>query len=203
MRAILIAVLVGAGCTPGPASLPYQHSAAPPPPRPAVVTLVLEPSLASLAVPPLAEAGLPPGYRELRISRGHGMVLGSEYPLVRVGARAGKPWGEVIRFHGTRAAGGDVHSPIVWSARVVRPSAPVDWSSLLRRLDSLGVESLEPPRYDSFVSDAGDLVVESREGEQYRAYEINAPHLRGDPVSARAAAIARVVDSLDRLTRGH
>lgn len=59
-------------------------------------------------------------------------------------------------------------------ARRVRPR---DWTRLLADLDSLNVNDLEAPVYRTGITDAGDLVVESRRGAEYRAYEVNAPQL--------------------------
>jgi hypothetical protein len=149
----------------------------------------------------LAAASLPPEYRELRISRGHGMVLGGEYPLVRIVESRSEVVGEVIRFRAILSGSGDKLRILRWAARVERPTAPVDWRNVVTLLDAAGIENLDAPKYRTHTMDAGDLVVEVLRGSGYRAYEVNAPQLRTDSISRKAARIAALVDSLDRLTR--
>ncbi len=183
-----------------PIAAPYVEGSGPAGARPAVLERAIDPSLKALGLPSLARAGLPPGYRELRLSRGHGMVLGPEYPVVRILGRPAGVSGEIIRFRGIVDT---VARTVRWTARRVRPAHSVDWRGLLAHLDSLGVTTLEPPTYRTAIMDAGDLVVEVRSGAEYQAYEVNAPQLRTDSVSQRATKIAGVVDSLERLTRGY
>lgn len=200
MSRYCLASLLVVGCGHPVIEVPYLDHTAPVLSHPKVLELAVDPSLQALGVPPLASVGLRAGYRELRLSRGHGMVLGTDYPVVRVVGQPDRVDGEVIRFRGISDT---VAHTIRWSARRVRPSRPIDWARLLSYLDSLGVSDFEPPVYRDAIMDAGDLVVESRRGAEYRAYEVNAPQLRADTVSQRAAKIAAVVDSLERLTRGY
>jgi hypothetical protein len=146
---------------------------------------------------------LAPEYRELRISRGHGMVLGGEYPLVRIVASRSEVVGEVIRFWAVLGGSGDKVRILRWAARVETPTAPVDWPRVVMLLDAAGIEDLNPPNYTTAYMDAGDLVVEMLEGSSYRTYELNAPQLRTDSIGRQAARIATLVDSLVRLTSGH
>ena len=182
----------------GPA--PYISSHRNLPGRPKVVA-VTDSALASLGLPSLAAASLPPEYRELRISRGHGMVLGGEYPLVRIVESQSEVVGEVIRFRAILSGSGDKARILRWAARVERPTEPIDWHSVVMLLDAAGIANLDAPNYTTAYMDAGNLVVEVLRGSRYRAYEVNAPQLRTDSVSREAARIAALVDSLDRMTR--
>ena len=184
----------------GPA--PYISSHRDLPARPKVVA-VIDSALSSLGLPSLAAASLPPEYRELRISRGHGMVLGGEYPLVRIVESRSEVVGEVIRFRAILSGSGDKVRILRWAARVERPTAPVDWHRVVMLLDAASIANLDPPNYTTAYMDAGDLVVEVLRGSRYRAYEVNAPQLRTDSISREAARIAALVDSLDRLTSDH
>jgi hypothetical protein len=143
---------------------------------------------------------LPPTYREWRILRGHGMVLGAEYPLVRIVASRSGVVGEVIRFRAVLSGADNTVRVLRWAARVERPRAPVDWPRIVMLLDAAGIADLDPPTYTTAYLDAGDLVVEVLRGSSYRAYELNAPQLRTDSISRQAAGIATLLDSLDHLT---
>lgn len=85
----------------------------------------------------------------------------------------------------------------------VRPSHRINWVRLLAHLDSLGVSTFQSPRYQTAIMDAGDLIVEVRDGAEYRGYEVNAPDFRADSLGRQSARIKAVVDSMDRLTRGY
>lgn len=184
----------------GPA--PYLSSNRDLPARPRVVA-VTDSALSSLGLPSLAAASLPPGYREFRISRGHGAVLGAEYPLVRIVESRSEVVGEVIRFRAILNGSSDKVRILRWAARVERPTAPVDWRSVMMLLDAAGIANLDAPKYATGYMDAGDLVVEVLRGSRYRAYEVNAPQFRTDSINRAAARIAALVDSLDGLTRDH
>src|SRR5690348_13236981 len=94
-----LAALALVNCAPaGAPSLPYQV-VPPPATRPDVVVRLHDSVLAVLGLPALATHALPAGYRELRISRGHGMIAGPEYTLVRVVQTPTGTTGETIRFH--------------------------------------------------------------------------------------------------------
>ena len=205
MRAICLAGLLLSSCGPaiGSPRLPYTAVAEPWPARPQVITTAIDPGLASLNLPPLAGVTLPATWRELRISGGHGMTLGAEYPMIRIIAQSGRVSGQILFFRAVVAPTGRATRPPRWSARVAKLGRAIDWPTVLRALDVLGISTYEPPTYRTTIMDAGDLVVEVRHGAIYRAYEVNAPHLRSDTVSWRAAQIARVADSLASLTRGH
>lgn len=192
IRSTLAAVTV-MSCAPArPPALAYRV-VPPPAARPYPVTHLHDAVLAVLGLPPLATHALPAGYRELRLSRGHGWVVGPEYTLVRIVQTPTKTTGEAIRF---------AEGPGHWAVRRVRPSSPIDWHRLLTYVDSLQIEAFVAPVYRDYITDAGDLVVEVRRDSTYRTYEVNAPGWRKDPAGVHAAAIALVVDSLDRLTRG-
>lgn len=197
----IVIVVAGAwACRPGPARLAY----APVPAsgtRPTAVVRVHDSSLAALGLPALASAALPEGVRELRLSRGHGMIAGAEYPIVRIVEAPGCTRGELIRFAVRTRSGRVLDGPHRWRARRVPAAGAIDWDRALAALDSLGIDSLVPPVYATGVVDAGELVVEVRRGAAYRAYAVDAPATRDDAVGRRAAAIAQVLDSLDRLTQ--
>jgi hypothetical protein len=130
------------------------------------------------------------------------MVLGAEYPVIRIVEQPGGVAGQVLFFRAVVSTTDSMPRVSQWSARVAKPARPVDWHAILRALDALGIDDYEPPTYRSAIFDAGDLVVEVRRGAEYRAYEVNAPHLRSDTVSLRAARMMRVLDSLARLAPG-
>jgi hypothetical protein len=186
-----------------PRLVPYGPVGSQPGARPRIMKDVLDPSAAVLGLPSLAFVTLPQNVRELRLSRGHGMILGAEYPLIRIVEGVGGVSGEVIRFHGVVEAHDSSRRTVRWAARIVRPTQEVNWSQVLQTLDSLGIETFVSPAYRSAIMDAGDLTVEIRRGSIYRAYEVNAPQLREDSTSARAAPMARFVDLFERLTRGY
>ena len=133
-------------------------------------------------------------------TRGHGMVLGGEYPLVRIVESRSEVVGEVSRIRAILSGSGDKVRILRWAARVARPTAPVDWHRVVMLLDAAGIANLDPPNSTTAYMDAGDLVVEVLRGSRYRAYEMDAPQLRTDSSSRDAARIATLVDSLDRLT---
>ena len=200
-RALAAITLVS--CTSGrPPALAYRVVPAPVA-RPYTVTHLHDSVLAALGLPALATHALPAGYRELRLSRGHGMVVGPEYTLVRIVQTPVTTTGEAIRFRVRFVGNTMAEGSGRWAARRVRPSAPIDWQRLLTYVDSLQIEAFVAPTYNDFITDAGDLVVEVRRDSTYRAYEVNAPGWRQDPAGRHAAAIAHMVDSLDRLTRGY
>ena len=202
-RLFLIVILAACGGSLRPYLAPYSRSSGVRTDRPPIMKNALDPSAAFLGLPSLADVLLPQGMREIRLSTGHGMILGAEYPLIRIVDGPRGVVGEVIRFRGVVEARDPTRHDPRWEARIVKPVGPVDWAQVLKSLDSLGVETLVPPAYNSSVSDAGDLTVEVRRGTFYRAYEVNAPHFRGDSVSARAAKIAAFVNHLERQTRGY
>ena len=196
-------LLLAAGCGGQPGAPPYQPASSPATKRPASVARFHDPAFAALGRPSLAAHGLAAEVREIRFSRGHGWIAGPEYVLIRIIEGSTGVRGEIVRArlrvaHEVVAQGADR-----WRARLVAPSIPIDWTLLLERVDSLGIGDLEPPSYAEFITDSGDLLVEVRRASEYRAYEVNAPGARSDPVGLRAARIAHLVDSLDRLTRGY
>jgi hypothetical protein len=201
MRAILTLATAGVlGCGGGTQRMAYTPAPAGGP-RPATVAHIHDSSLAVLQLPPLATHAVPSGVREIRLSTGSGMIAGADYPLLRVVAGPEGVRGELVHWAVRVVDGRVLDGPTRWTARRVAPVTPIDWVRVLARLDSLGVDSLVPPVYSVAVTDAGDLAVEVRQGAAYRAYEVNAPGYRSDPVGRRAAAIMQLVDSLDRLTR--
>jgi hypothetical protein len=184
-----------------PHPMPYVSSHRNPPVHTRVAT-VMDSALSSrLGLPSLAASSLPPEYREVRLSRGHGMILGGEYPVVRITESQSQVSGEVILFRAVLSGSADKVKVVRWEARVARPRASVDWHGVMMILDFAGISDLEPPNYATAYMDAGDLVVEVLRGSNYRAYEFNAPQLRTDSISRKAARIAALVDSLNRLTR--
>jgi hypothetical protein len=193
----ILALLACGGVGP---RMPYTLAPPVDEPRPRVISSAIDSSLATLGLPSLAEVTLPPAYRELRLTPGHGMILGQPYPLIRITAEPDRVSGQVIFFQAKLSWGETPLRHLGWTARVARPRTSIDWGRVLATLDSLGVTTFQPPRYLVAYSDAGDLVVEVREGAAYRGYQVNAPHLRSDTISHRAAAMARIVDSLARLT---
>lgn len=184
----------------GPA--PYSSSHRDLPARPKIVT-VTDSALASLGLPSLATASLPPEYRELRISRGHGMILGAEYPLVRIVESRSDIVGEVIRFRAILSGSADNVRLLRWAARVETSTARIDWHRVVTLLDAAGIAAIDAPNDTTGYMDAGDLVVEVLHGSRYRAYEVNAPQLRTDSISRGAARIAALIDSVARLTSDH
>ena len=146
--------------------------------------------LASLGLPALAAAALPDGYRELRISGGHGWVLGPEYPLIRIVQTPTEVSGAVVWIKCNPC-----------QARIAQASTTFAWRDVLERFDGLGVADFTVPRTRTWVHDAGDLFVEARTGNRYRAYEVNAPQLQPDPAFVPAKTMFGLVDSLSRLVR--
>ncbi|MDF1501820.1 hypothetical protein [Roseisolibacter sp. H3M3-2] len=161
-----------------------------------------DPIAAALGLPPLRLAHLPAGVREFRLSTGHGMVAGWEYPLVRLVAEEGRPpRGEVWLYRQprdtteARTAGGLV-------TRRGRLQPAPEWVAIGRRLDSLRTEVFRSRGAGRrMVFDAGELYVEYRAGAEYRAQWINAPAWRArfDPAAEAPAAVAALIDSLGRV----
>lgn len=195
----LVASLVLAGCTAAvrPFELPYHPQASVDGGRPHEVVGIHDSAFASIGIPALAAVTLPDGYREFRISTGHGMVYGGEYPLLRLVATPSTVLGEIYYY---RALMGAEIPPNGnrWQLRRGAPRDPVSWAQVLARFDSLGIDELTSPGYASAMMDAGKLNVEVRRGTVYRAYSFNAPHYRDDDVSRRAARIATTVNVLGR-----
>jgi hypothetical protein len=204
MRQLLSLVLFLTACSGSlrPHVAPYSPAEGVEGARPRIMKDVLDPSSAFLGLPSLATALLPADIRELRISTGTGIILGAEYPLIRIVAGPTGVVGEVIRFRAILSGKDSANRRVSWTARIVKPAKDINWQGVLQTLDSLGVETLPPPVYNHGFTDAGDLTVEVRRGSVYRAYEVNAPGRRTDSVGVRAAAIAGVVSLLDnRLVR--
>jgi hypothetical protein len=195
----LVAPLVLAACASAvrPLELPYHPQAPVDGGRPHEVVSIHDSAFASVGVPPLAAVTLPDGYREFRISTGHGMVYGGEYPLLRLVATPSTIAGEIYYYRGLMPAEVPPHGNR-WQLRRGTPRDSVSWTQVLARFDSLGIEELTAPRYATAMMDAGELIVEFRHGPFYRAYGFNAPHYRDDDVSRRAATIAATVYSLTR-----
>jgi hypothetical protein len=202
MRTLLLWLAIAlTGC--GADSRPVAYTLAPEGgPVPAAVPRLHDATLAVLGVPPLRTHAVPDGIREIRLSRGHGMIAGHEYPLLRLVEAPDGVRGELIRFAVRMADGRVASGPARWRAHTVELRAPVDWTAVLARLDTLGIDSLTPLRYRDFITDAGDLIVEVRRGADYRAYTVNAPGVRADTTAQRANAMAQLVDSLNRLAAG-
>ena len=200
---VIVAVMTGCGGSITPHAASYSPAPQLPLDRPLIMKNVLDPSTAFLGLPSLAHVVLPTGVRELRLSIGHGMVLGAEYPLIRIVEGPIGVIGEVIRFRGNTSARGSTPATVRWTSRIVTPTEHIDWNKALATLDSLGIDTFISPTYSVAIMDAGDLTVEVRRGSSYRAYEVNAPQARGDSISARAAKMAGFVHLLERLTRGY
>ena len=149
-------------------------------------------ALAAAGIPNLATSTLPPGYRELRLSTGHGMALGYAYPVLRILQTPTQISGEVWWVVCAPCRG----EPAPRSRRI-------DWKALLRRLDSLEIATLEPPPTRTAIFDAGDLIVEALVGSSYRGYEVNAPLQRAEVKFVPAQVAFRIVDSVARLAPLH
>jgi len=196
--ALLTALTACAG-QPRPVIAPYAVASGARP-RPVVLERAIDPCLRIVGLASLAEVELPQGYRELRLTGGPGMILGEDYPVVRVLASPQGVQGEVVRCWGyVDSTTHEIHH----RALRARPSRPVNWARLFAHLDSLGASTLQSPKHQTVVFDAGDLIVEIRDGARYRAYEVNAPTWRADSLGRQAARIKAVVDSMNRLTRGY
>lgn len=152
-----------------------------------------------IALPPLAHGALPPGYRELRVSTGHGMILGAEYPMLRVVESGGRVSGELLMYRADLRARGTETRWLV--RRALRELPEEKWRTIVARLDSLEVG--RPAAIESRPAwmDAGELVVEVRDGDRYMAYQVNAPRRRSGAEAGRAAALESLVDSLARLVQ--
>lgn len=162
-----------------------------------------DPIARALGVPALRGLYRPEGVRELRLSTGHGMVLGSEYAVVRIVHTAARSSGEVWLYRYATDSAADWGARGLQARRVqLRPDP--DWSAIVARLDGLGLSTItQPTGVQGRYLDAGDLYVEDRNGPRYRAVWINAPRIlaRTDPTARPAAAIAALVDSLGRAPR--
>ena len=192
-RAVVVLSLSLLAYAPGlrPASQPLTLTAPPDTAgTPPEVRSLHDSTLAAVGLPSLAGASLPPGYREFRLSQGHGMILGGRYPLLRIVQSPDHVAGELYWM---------------WCApcraELAPLGRPIDWATLLRRFDSLGVATFRAPVPRGWISDAGDLVVEVRVGRSYRAYDVNAPDRHSETEYAVAREVFEVIDSLARLAR--
>jgi hypothetical protein len=147
---------------------------------------------AAVGLPPLADVPVPEGYREIRLSSGHGMIAGAEYPMLRLVEGPGGVTGELLLFRVR------LDAPVAsqrWAVRRLGEAPAEGWSVWLRQLDSLGVARppAEGPR--RYITDSGHLIVEVRHGGEYLTYDVNAPMYRQDAEGQRAAAMVRVLDA--------
>ncbi len=191
-RSLLLGLgVLACASTPRPGPMPYGRVASQ-----GVTTLPVtvqrfhNPALTSIGLPTLDSITLPRGYREFRLSRGHGMILGERYPLFRIVQTPEGITGEVYWVRCTPCR-----------AEVAPRGHAVDWRVVLRRLDSLGLAELQPPLSRVSIMDAGDLVVEIRAGDSYRAFEVNAPTRHSERGFATARAAAVLIDSVARSVR--
>lgn len=196
MRTVPVVCVLLIGCHPtiAPITAPYVSSAAEH--RPSDL-LVHDSAAAAVRLPALHAMSLPSGFREIRLSGGHGMASGPEYPLLRLVGGPDGVHGEIIAFRTVLDTTGTVPQNH-WSARVKRFHHAPDWEAVLRRLDGWGIPDLVSPHYDMTWMDAGDLLAETRTGGDYKALWFNAPGQRRDSVAARAVAVLRLLDSLNR-----
>jgi hypothetical protein len=178
MREPAYAESASSGARPGPGTPSELHDA--------IATV--------LGIPSLAAVALPSGARELRISTGSGMVYGWEYPIVRIVLDSTGARGEVWRYRGQRDSSGTGR----FIVRRVVPRPRPDWAQIMARLDTLGADTLAVPQGGVTWADAGELLLESRRGADYRSVAINAPTHRTGEAARRAAVVAALIDSLGR-----
>jgi hypothetical protein len=187
-RTALLLCLTALACRPfRPTPAPYAATAGREP-TPAFYTG----ALAAAGIPNLATSSLPAGYRELRLSTGHGMMLGHPYSVLRILQTPTSITGEVwwVTCSPCRGAPG-------------RSSRAIDWDALLHRLDSLEVPTFRPPPTTTYISDVGDLIVEVLVAGSYRGYVVNAPLWRHDPHFNSAQIAFRLIDSIAGLAPLH
>lgn len=166
--------------------------------------------LAAYDIPPLRTAAMRRGERELRITTGGGMMYGSDY-VMRIVERRGRVRGELYetwrRFPGKPYAGGPFDrekrppepfgclspriTPDRWVCRIDR-MLPVDWHTVLARLDALGADRLPPQMHRAFVTDMGHVIVAARTRRAYNAAYYYGPQMRSDSAEARAVGVAGV-----------
>ncbi len=180
--------LLALACQPfQPTLLPYAPAAGREP-----IPAFYAGALADAGFPPLASSSLPPGYRELRLSTGHGMILGPAYSVLRIVQTPNRITGEVWWVS---------CSPC--RAQAAPRSRGVDWVTLVHRIDSLELPFLELPPSTVTISDAGDLIVEVLIASSYRGYVVNAPLRRPDPRFRPAQVASRLIDSVAGLASLH
>lgn len=166
----------------------------------------------------LSEEGIPCGEREIRIWFGFGVVLPDE--MVRLRAHPdGKVDGEVLVYYPTSLhtegskesrAFEDVVSRSCKNQKIgegVKTCTGVfkkqpDWKALYTKLVKIGVVTLPDesslPKLSMHVSDGTSIVVELRDGNNYRSYEYSNPVFR-DEKEARSAE--RIMEEIGRLLR--
>ena len=141
------------------------------------------------AAPLLRSVVLPQGERELRIADWYQMVAGSPVPYLILVEDGQEAVGALAVLQGCgveRETQG-----VKWCARVVTSAPGLDWNSVARAMDSLGVWNLRAPCETDGVhqTDSGALMLQRLEGSAFSAYTCNTPARRGGPVGDRSKAI--------------
>lgn len=207
MPAGVLALVLLAGCVRGHGG---AGRPAAPLPEPAYAVLPVPADVGSRAaeehawlarargVPALAGHTVPAGVRELRLSTGGPMVLGREWPLVRVVETAAGVTGEVWL---ARGAPGAPHGIAVRRTGAV---PGIRWASVLAQVDSARLVPGPARRPPNAIMDGGELFLEVRTGGGYASQWYNAPHARArqDTAFSPAARVATLVDSLGRVAAG-
>jgi hypothetical protein len=211
--AVVIALLVlAAACTGerGEArtvELPAGVTDALDPLRPSRAPEYFRRATAAAGLPPLRDAPLEPGEREVRIWPIEG--LGGEELLVRVREHNGVVRGEAYRVYVDRHYRDDPTTPEEWAQRMgdcvhagraedmaacrLRPAVEPDWKGLLAVLDRVDAWSfpagadLQPDTF--YRRDAMTLRVESRWDDGYHHYTYHRPHARPGSLAKRARQI--------------
>jgi hypothetical protein len=215
-----------AACLAAAAACASRHHPAAPQPDPGVRVDTVDSdydedreALHAAGLAPLDSVVLPPGTREVRIWTGY--ALGYPHRLYRIRERRGAVSGDLLlywpgtRDHSLGDSPGETYADLVRNdqrgrchafARTPRMEAchgsfrrRPDWARVLRRMESLGIWTLQDPAtlpYDSIVTlDGWGMWVEVRDGPSFRTYAYPNPQSHPSWRDApRAIEIARVLD---------
>lgn len=208
----VFAALLGVGCAssalhapPAPSALalvvpygPRATNAAAAGPARAPRTTPADDAAFALGLPPLAEAALPDGTRELRMSDWYSMIFGTPVRVLRLVERPGRPAaGQVVsvwREHAGRRAPARYRAtrctPWADSLRTCAYVSPValDWPAVAAQLAALGAWTMTAPCEDTvFYADGGELLISRLTGARADAYGCNAPQYRQSTTVGREA----------------
>ena len=170
----------------------------------------------------LKETPLPPGNSEIRIWIGFGIVTPDEMLRIQVNSH-GEVTGDVLVYFPSEFRSmksreekrflrsilrncTNLHEGTEKDVCTAKFKSTPDWTALYKELNHLGITILpdesELPKPDSVVFDGVSMVVEVRNGLNYRAYEYSNPAFRSEPEAKIAAQIMKLVADSLREKRG-
>jgi len=162
----------------------------------------------ALGFPSLRDTDLPSGYREVRIADNYSWIAGQRTPMLRLQQSPHGLTGELIEFwrEGTESPASRGRCVKDGELRVCAAATSVPniaWDTVADRLSEYGAWDISA-RCENLMTvyDAGDLLIQRRDGDLFETYSCNAPRSRLESnVGRQAAAIFSYIFLLTRSAR--